>query len=132
MRRLIFAAGAGALILTTALVLSRAGRTDTLPIPGEGDRVTVEVLNGTGTDGLARETTRELRRAGIDVVFWGDASTRGRDTTLLLVRRGDSTGAKRVRAALGYGVVALDPDPSRLLDVTVILGADAVTIGLEP
>ena len=132
MRRLIVAASAGALILAAALILSRVGRTDALPIPGEGGRVTVEVLNGTGHDGLARETTRQLRRAGIDVVFFGDASTRGRDTTLLLVRRGDSHAAERVRGALGYGVVALDPDPSRLLDVTVVLGADAVMIGLEP
>lgn len=96
-----------------------------LPIPGEGDHVVVEVLNTTETDGLAREITRRLRRAGIDVVYFGSERERRVDSTTILIRRGDSTAALRVRAALGLGRIVSQPDPRLLLDASVLLGPDA-------
>lgn len=104
------------------------------PVPGEKNRITVEVLNGTGIDGLARETTRRLRRAGIDVVYFGDAEAGGRvDSTRILVRRGDSAAALRVRASLGRGSIVVEPDAGLLLDLTVLLGADlAPPVRLDP
>lgn len=98
------------------------------PIPGEGVRITVEVLNATGVDGLARATTRQLRRRGIDVVYFGTAATDTLRETLIAVRRGDTTGAARVREALGVGRVVLEPDPRLLLDASVLLGHDAVPL----
>lgn len=106
-----------------------------LVIPGEGERVTVEVLNGTRVDGLARRTTRALRRQGLDVVFYGTAADSVRDSTVVYGRRGDLRRAERVRAALGVGQVVQQPDPQLLLDVTVVLGLDAVVPnagGLDP
>ncbi|MFQ6046193.1 MAG: LytR C-terminal domain-containing protein [Gemmatimonadales bacterium] len=104
-----------------------------LPIPGEGERVTVEVLNATHFDGLARETTRLLRRHGIDVVHFGTARGTPRDTTLVVVRRGDTTRAVRVRDVLGVGSVVVDPDDRLLLDVSVLLGTDAArSLHLRP
>jgi calcineurin-like phosphoesterase len=94
-------------------------------IPGEGDRVTVEVLNATNVNGLARQTTRRLRRRGIDVVYFGQASDADADSTAVIARRGDIAAARRVQAALGVGQVLEDPDPHLLLDVTVVLGRDA-------
>jgi hypothetical protein len=94
-------------------------------IPGEGDRVTVEVLNATNVNGLARRTTRRLRRQGIDVVFFGSASRADADSTAVIARRGDIAAARRVQAALGVGRVTEDPDSQLLLDVTVVLGRDA-------
>lgn len=102
------------------------------PIPGEdGVRIEVEVLNGAGVDGLARLVTTHLRRAGIDVVSFGTAGTL-QDATRLLVRRGDSTSALAVQRALGQGRIEIAPDPRRLLDVSVLLGADAIAIGRDP
>ena len=98
------------------------------PIPGEGRRVTVEVLNATGVDGLARATTHQLRRRGIDVVYFGTAATDTLRATLIAVRRGDTTRAARVRDALGVGRVVLQPDPRLLLDARVLLGQDAVPL----
>lgn len=95
------------------------------PIPGEDVPYTVEVLNATTLDGLARDVTARLRRRGLDVVSFGSASESGRDSTLVLVRRGDSAAGAAVRQALGFGRVLLDPDPPLLLDVTVLLGTDA-------
>ena len=97
-------------------------------VPGEdGPRVVVEVLNTTGRGGLARTGTRVLRRAGIDVVSYGNAASegdRGSDSTRILVRRGDREAGERVRRALKVGTVALRPDSTRLVDVSVLLGAD--------
>ncbi len=93
------------------------------PIPGEGERIVVEVLNTTLVDGLARAMTRRLRRAGIDVVFYGSSDER-LDSTLILVRRGDSSFVDRIRAAIGGGQVIVEPDETLLLDATILLGMD--------
>ncbi len=98
------------------------------PIPGEGRRITVEVLNATGVDGLARATAQQLRRQGIDVVYFGTAATDTLRETLIAVRRGDTTRAAGVRAALGVGRLVVQPDPRLLLDASVLLGHDAVPL----
>lgn len=97
------------------------------PVPGERDRVTVEVLNATGVDGLAREMSRRLRHQGVDVVYFGTARMETLTVTRIVVRRGDSSGAYRVRDALGAGTIVADYDPRLLLDVSVLLGRDLAT-----
>lgn len=94
-------------------------------VPGEdGSRaIVVEVLNASGRDGDARAGTRILRRAGIDVVYFGNAD-RILDSTRIIVRRGDARAAERVRAALRIGRVEVQLDSGRLLDASVLLGAD--------
>lgn len=110
-----------------------AGGNGALPIPGEGERVTVEVVNQTGMDGLAREVARRLRRAGIDVVDYASARDSSADSTTIVIRRGDSTAAVRVRAALGLGRIRVDPDPRLLLDASVLVGPDlARSLGFHP
>ena len=86
----------------------------------------VEVLNGSGRPGLARTATRVLRRGGLDVVFFGNAEGAPSQATQLLVRRGDSTAARRAARLLGVGVTEWAPDSTRRVDVTAILGADYV------
>lgn len=107
--------------------------TSSLPIPGEDISTTVEVLNGTLVDGLARTLTGRLRRAGIDVVYFGSSRETDRDSTLILVRRGDSTVAVPIREVLGAGQIVVEPDSLLLLDVTVLLGRDlAGARGVSP
>jgi hypothetical protein len=93
-------------------------------VPGERDRVVVEVLNTTRAVGLARAATRLLRDAGIDVVYFGSDTGAVVDSTQVLIRRGTPDGAARVAAALGVGAVRQLPDPGRLVDVTVRIGRD--------
>jgi hypothetical protein len=113
--------------------LPRETHTSSLPIPGAQIGTTVEVLNGTLVDGLARTLTGRLRRAGIDVVYFGSARQNDRDSTVILVRRGDSTVADPIRAVLGTGRIVLEPDSLLLLDVTVLLGRDlAGARGISP
>ena len=92
-------------------------------IPSPTRRIVVEVLNGTSRPGFARAATRSLRRRGLDVVFFGTADTRV-EATRILVRRGDPGRGRDVRDALGVGRVVVQPDTTRRVDVSVILGSD--------
>ena len=99
--------------------------TQARPVPGDrSPAITVEVLNASGRSGDARVGTRLLRRAGIDVVYFGNAGENGLDSTRILVRRGSEKAGQRVRAALGQGRVEMQLDSAKLLDVSVLLGAD--------
>jgi hypothetical protein len=133
---------AGLIVALGVLVVGAAGwwiwqrpaGSQTSPvIPGEDVHVTVEVLNGTPIDGLAREVTSRLRQAGIDVVSYGSGADTTLDSTTIIVRRGDSTAALPVRRALGLGRVVVARDPRLLLDVSVLAGRDLATaLGLHP
>jgi len=104
-----------------------------LPVPGENLSIAVEVLNGTLVDGLARTVTGQLRRAGVDVVYFGSAGVNDLDSTLILVRRGDSTVATPIHQALAAGRIVVELDSLLLLDVTVILGRDLASArGISP
>ena len=114
-------------ILSTVLLLSACsgGSTKARPIPGDkSPAITVEVLNASGRAGDARIGTRMLREAGIDVVYFGNASENGLDSTRIIVRRGTAKVGERVRSVLGQGRVEVELDNSKLLDVSVLLGAD--------
>lgn len=95
-------------------------------------RVTVEVLNGSGIAGMARTGTLRLRRAGLDVVAYGgaDSAQRAEGVTLILVRRGDTTGAGRILRLYPMAELRDARLESRLVDLTVVLGANAVRRGV--
>ena len=88
----------------------------------EGTRIKVEVLNATRTRGLARRATLYLRDRGFDVVGSGTVSEQ-RDSTIVLDRSAHPEWAYLVARAMKAKVTA-QPDSSRYLDVTVILGSD--------
>jgi hypothetical protein len=114
----------GLALLALALACARDSNT-ARPIPGDrGPAITVEVLNASGRAGYARVGTRVLREAGIDVVYFGNAAESGLDSTRIIVRRGTEKVGERVRDALGQGRVEIQLDNTRLLDVSVLLGAD--------
>lgn len=96
-------------------------------IPGDhAPRIVVEVLNAGWRTGSARTAARELRRGGIDVVYFGDAppAPQPLDSTRILVRRGGVNVGDRVRQALGVGTVVVERDSTLLLDASVLLGRD--------
>lgn len=101
------------------------------PIPDGRETAVAEVLNGTGRTGLARMATRLLRSHGIDVITYGNGDSSAR--TLILVRRGNQRRARLVRSALGVGEIREEPDSTRRVDVTVLLGTDfAPELPLHP
>lgn len=91
-------------------------------------RVTVEVLNATQGSGLARSTTVRLRESGLDVVSFGgaDAGQRQLPSTTIFVRRGDTLGVGRILLLFPGAALMEAPLPSRLVDLTVVLGPDAL------
>jgi len=120
-------------ILVIALTACGGGATQTHQVPGDkSPAITVEVLNASGRSGDARIGTRLLRRAGIDVVYFGNAPENGLDSTRIIVRRGTTKVGERVRSALGQGRIEVELDSSKLLDVSVLLGADFATAGRSP
>ncbi len=106
------------LALLVALTACRGDAAPAHAVPGDrGPAIVVEVLNASGIPGNARVGTRVLRRAGIDVVYFGNApETLGIiDSTRIIVRRGSAEVGERVRRALGKGRVEVQPDSARLL-----------------
>src|SRR2546428_11864686 len=81
------------------------GGTPANTIPGDrGPALAVEVLNASGRAGDAKVATRLLRRAGIDVVYFGNAPPTdplsGLDSTRIIVRRAPAKPREPVRPAL--------------------------------
>ena len=87
-------------------------------------RIRVEVLNAGGRADMARIATGELRDRGLDVVYFGNAPTFGRDSSVVLDRVGRLDAARTVADVLGIPRVRSEPDSNLYLDVTVILGQD--------
>lgn len=88
------------------------------------ERVRVEVLNGAGAEGLARDATYQVRGDGYDVVFFGNADHFQHERSVVIDRVGRPDRARAVAAALGIDSVATATDSSLMLEVTVVLGGD--------
>jgi hypothetical protein len=95
-----------------------------LATPPQG-RVRVEVLNGGGVSGMAREVTGILRGVGFDVVDFGNASSsdRGRPSAVI-DRIGRPDLAQAVADVLGIDNVLSEPNPNLYVDVSVLLGSE--------
>lgn len=98
---------------------SRLPDVEVPPLP----RGRLEVLNGAGRAGLARQATDLLRASGFDVVYFGNASTRP-DSSEVIDRVGRLEIARAIAERLGITRVRSALDSTLLLDATVILGRD--------
>lgn len=99
---------------------SRPGATQRV-VPA-GTRVKIEVLNATDTRGLARSAASFLRDAGFDVVYFGNTSER-RDSTVVRDRTGHADWSAMAMRTMAPAVVEASPDSTRLVDLTVLVGA---------
>jgi hypothetical protein len=88
------------------------------------ERVRVEVLNAGGRPNLARSATDALRGVGFDVVYFGNADSFGRDSSVVLDRVGRTEHARAVADALGIRKVLSEPDSTLFVDVSVVLGTE--------
>jgi hypothetical protein len=86
--------------------------------------IRIEVLNAAGVPGLAKAVTWRLRDMGFDVVYYGNAKdTLGKT---VVIERVDSSlaNAKALAGAIGVKEITYEPDPDRLLEVTLLVGLD--------
>ena len=126
---IVLAAGSGLLVRGKREAKAVSHAFAAPPVQG---RVMIEVLNGTGRQGVARTATRILRGRGLDVVSLGNADS-AEAFTRVIVRRGDSARAQYVVSALGVGKVIVEPDTFRRVDLSVILGDDfRPRLGVHP
>ena len=87
-------------------------------------RLRVEVLNGGGNSGVARDATTVLRDLGLDVVYYGNAKNFSEDPSVVMDRVGRLGAARAVADALGIPEVVSEPDSTLFVDVTVRLGPE--------
>jgi hypothetical protein len=95
------------------------------PITNNGGRV--EVLNASRRGGAARRATEQLRAAGFDVVYFGNAGRSAGDSSVVIDRVGNDAVARAVAAELGISAVVTRRDTTLFVDATVILGGDWTT-----
>lgn len=89
--------------------------------------VTVEVWNASSKKGLALEVVRKLRRAGLDVVKWGNYESR-QLRTYVRDQKGDVDASRALVSALNSPRIEVFTrvEKNPLVDFIVILGEDYV------
>jgi anionic cell wall polymer biosynthesis LytR-Cps2A-Psr (LCP) family protein len=95
-------------------------------VPSEDLTITVEVLNGTKTPGMAARARELFQSFDMDVLSVGNADTNAYDATVVLDRKGRLEDAKKVADIIKCTQVFSRPDVlmDQAVEVTVILGKD--------
>ncbi len=95
-------------------------------IPAEDLTVTVQVLNGTSTPGLANRAREVFQSYDMEVLAPNNADNDQYQSTVVYDRKGRIEDARRVAELIRCTRVAtqLDPQGDQAVDVTVILGKD--------
>jgi len=86
--------------------------------------VRVEVLNAAGVRGLSRRVTFKLRKMGFDVVYYGNTKEILEKTVVVERISPGMKNAKLLAKEIGCHIVTFEPDPNKLLEVSLILGKD--------
>jgi anionic cell wall polymer biosynthesis LytR-Cps2A-Psr (LCP) family protein len=95
-------------------------------IPFEALTITVEVLNGTKTPGLAARARELFQSYDLEVLSPGNADNNAYENSVVLDRKGKIEDAKKVADIIRCTRIFSRPDPQmdQAVDVTVILGKD--------
>jgi anionic cell wall polymer biosynthesis LytR-Cps2A-Psr (LCP) family protein len=95
-------------------------------VPLENLTITVEVLNGTKTPGLASRARELFQSYDLEVLAPGNADNEAYANTVVLDRKGVLENAKKVADIIRCTRIFSRPDPQmdQAVDVTVILGKD--------
>ncbi|MEX2443657.1 MAG: LCP family protein [Alkalispirochaeta sp.] len=86
--------------------------------------VSMEILNGTASAGMARRTTQMYEDFGFAVSRFGNADSDQIDHTLVIDRRGTGQSAEQVAEIIDAHRVVTEVTPDSDVDVTLILGRD--------
>jgi len=95
-------------------------------VPPEALTITVEVLNGTRTPGLAGRAHDVFQSYDLEVMAPNNADNDQYQNTVVLDRKGNLDAAKKVADIIHCTRIFSKPDPQmdQAVDVTVILGRD--------
>ncbi len=93
--------------------------------PGEDSgTVKVEVLNGSGVDGLAAKVGNALKEKGYEIVRIGNVDGTEYSNTHVYDRKGNGDNAEKIAGILDVDKYQVDLDDKANADITVILGKD--------
>jgi polyisoprenyl-teichoic acid--peptidoglycan teichoic acid transferase len=113
----------GALIKETVTQMSQAIRSHSSSSP-DSLVLTVEILNGTSLDGLARRTKALYESFGFEVVSFGNADNDKYLNTVVLDRRGNPDAARRAADIIHCERIHTQTSATSDADITVIVGRD--------
>jgi len=97
--------------------------------------VRIEVLNGSGTGGIAKRTADFLQLKGYDIRDYKNADRSDYEKTSIIVRSGNKAHGEALAATISFPIelIVVDPDPNLIdVDVTLILGKDRSRYILPP
>ena len=92
--------------------------------------IRVEVLNGTGEQGIAHEAKRGLFHRGIDVISVGNADRSDYIESILIARR-PGVEIERLGDLIGCENAIVQEQKGALSDATLILGQDYRSLHLD-
>jgi len=109
------------------------GRSQELATVGTPARrvIRVQVLNGSGENGIGARVASFLRQGGFQVVEVRNADRADYVATLVVARREDPLSARAVARYLGGPPVIRQAWGSEIADVTVVLGSDRSRVRLD-
>lgn len=107
--------------MAASIVAGRPPVQDVDEIAPQAKIITINVWNASGKGGLAYKVTRKLRKAGYDVVDWGNYAAEQLQTRVV-DRRGKIGHARAVSETMGVDNYHSEPNPRVMVDVEVILG----------
>jgi hypothetical protein len=90
----------------------------------------IEILNGTGEQGLARAAAMSLIKKGVDVIDYGNAADFSFEESMLIARR-KNDGIRALGRNLGCDNIVQQYKEDSLADAVLILGADYGKLHLE-
>jgi hypothetical protein len=93
-------------------------------VPAREFEFQIEVLNGSGREGIAMKTAMQLRRAGVDVLVVGDAERFDFDESILVDRKGNAELMVRLSRITGCRNIIEQRQEQPLVDATLIVGRD--------
>ncbi len=117
------------LLMAFSIAVRWSGIGRNLSVPE--DPFQIEVLNGTGEQGVAREVTMKLRKMGIDVLIEGNARHFDYRESVLVDRKGNPELMKKLSRRLGVSSVVTQIQERPRVDATLIIGWDRERLRLQ-
>ena len=117
------------LLMAFSIAVRWSGIGRNLSVPE--DPFQIEVLNGTGEPGVAREVTMTLRRMGIDVLIEGNARNFDYRESVLVDRKGNPELMKKLSRRLGVTMIVTQIQERPRVDATLIVGWDRERLRLQ-
>ncbi len=117
------------LLMVFSIAVRWSGIGSNLSVPE--DPFQVEVLNGTGEPGVAREVTMTLRKMGIDVLIEGNAGNFDYRESVLVDRKGNPELMKKISRRLGVTMIVTQVQEKPRVDATLIVGWDRERLRLQ-